>query len=453
MAEPNWNNRTLWTGDNLPIMRGLNSESVDLIYLDPPFNSKKNYSAPIGSLAAGASFKDFWTFDDVDRLGLELLRETDPPLFHVIETARLVHGDGMAAYLGMMAQRIKEMRRLLKPTGSIYLHCDATASHYLKVLMDYVFKPPNSRNEIIWSYQRWTGATNHFQRMHDNILFYSASAQNGFNILTEPYSGKSKHKSKRHSTVGSGGKLDQIYTDDTSRQKSMRDVWEISYLNSQAKERTGYPTQKPLALLERIIEASLNPGDVVCDPFCGCATTCVSAEKLGRKWIGIDIAVKAIDLVESRLQDAIDELEMFHPGDVIHRTDQPYRTDLGKLPRYTENKDKLYGEQGGDCGGCGEHFLKRNLTIDHIVPRKHGGTDHIENLWLLCQACNSSKGVRSQVEFLRDRMSRRPPNGGRGCSKQKHEKETRPCQEKGICSIGRTRLAARATSLQPPIGV
>ena len=155
MAEPNWKNRTLWTGDNLPLMRGLNSESVDLIYLDPPFNSKKQYSAPIGSQAAGASFKDFWTFDDIDRLWLAMLRAGEPELFHVIEAARVVHSPGMAAYLGMMAQRLQEMKRLLKPTGSIYLHCDPTASHYLKILMDCVFGKAQFRNEVVWHYRRW----------------------------------------------------------------------------------------------------------------------------------------------------------------------------------------------------------------------------------------------------------------------------------------------------------
>ena len=409
MGLTNWKNRTLWTGDNLPIMRGLNSESVDLIYLDPPFNSKKQYSAPIGSKAAGASFKDFWTYDDVDRLFLSRVQWENPALYHVIEAARLAHSDGMAAYLCMMAQRIKEMKRLLKPTGSIYLHCDPTANHYLKLLLDLVFGKPQFRNEIIWSYQRWTAATKHFQRMHDNIFFYAASVDGRFNRLTESYSAKSQHKGRRFSTVGTGGKLDQVYTDDRSRQKSMRDVWDISYLNSQAKERVGYPTQKPLALLNRIIKASSNPGDTVLDPFCGCATTCVSAERWERQWTGIDIAEKAVELVEDRLKDAVHDFKLLYaPGDVIHRTDQPHRTDQGNLPRYTSHKDTLYGNNEY-CGGCGEHFLKRNMTIDHIVPRKHGGTDHPSNLWLLCAACNSSKGTKSQLEFLNDRMAKRVP--------------------------------------------
>ena len=153
----NFKNRTIWTGDNLPIMRGLNSESVDLIYLDPPFNSNKEYAAPIGSEAAGAAFKDTWTLDDVDRLWLLLLRDKNPVLFHVIEAARLVHGKGMAAYLSMMAQRLREMRRILKPTGSIYLHCDPTASHYLKELMDAIFGWRSLRKS--WRKKSWALST------------------------------------------------------------------------------------------------------------------------------------------------------------------------------------------------------------------------------------------------------------------------------------------------------
>ncbi|MCY4587372.1 MAG: DNA methyltransferase [Bryobacterales bacterium] len=457
MAEPNWKNRTLWTGDNLPLMRGLNSESVDLIYLDPPFNSKKTYSAPIGSLAAEASFKDFWTFDDVDRLWVELLRETDRPLYHVIETARLVHGNGMAAYLGMMAQRLQEMKRLLKPTGSIYLHCDPTASHYLKVLMDLVFGKAQFRNEIAWQRTSAHNDPKRFGRIGDRILFYSKSSLKTFHPIMAALSDEQRARYKYQDENGlykaeqltaphysptrtidwrgvhpganrqwrfGTDELERLYAggrilcrkDGRPRKDGLKeylhesmgapaqDIWtDILRVANTSKERTHYPTQKPLALLERIIKASSNPGDVVLDPFCGCATTCVSAEKLGCEWIGIDIGEKAIDLVESRLQDAIDELEMFHPGDVIHRT------DLGKLPRYTVHKDALYGKQGGDCYGCGEHFLKLNLTVDHIVPLSKGGTDHVENLWLLCQACNSSKGNRSQVEFLKTRMSKRRP--------------------------------------------
>ena len=213
---------------------------------------------------------------------------------------------------------------------------------------------------------------------------------------------------------GIGGNLTPDTVDDYRKKgKIPEDYWledrdDMTPVGRKATERTGYPTQKPLALLDRIIKAASNEGDIVLDPFCGCATTCVSAERWGRQWIGIDIAEKAVWLVESRLQASIDKMKLYHPGDVIHRTDQPHRTDMGPLPPYKVHLKTMYGDQGGDCGGCGVHFPKmRNLTIDHIVPRSHGGTDHIENLWLLCGACNSSKGTKSQVEFLRERMSRK----------------------------------------------
>ena len=392
----NFANQTIWTGDNLPIMRGLNSESVDLIYLDPPFNSKTNYAAPIGSVAAGAAFKDSWTLSDVDAEWINLIEAKHPALYRVLLAAMT---DSDKSYLVYMAARLLEMKRLLKPTGSIYLHCDPTMSHYLKIVMDAVLGRKAFRNEIVWSYQRWTGATRHFQRMHDTVLFYAMTRDAVFNRLTESYSAKSKHQHARRTEVRDG-RMEQYYTGDGSRQKSMRDVWEISYLNSQAKERTGYPTQKPLALLYRVIDASTEPGQVVLDPFCGCATACIAAEQRGREWIGIDISAKAAELVQTRMRD---ELGMFYRG--AHRDDIPQRTDVGKLIPYNDakNKRKLYGEQSGCCAGCGELFRANNLEVDHIIPRAKGGTDHLDNLQLLCGYCNRVKGDRG-MEYLRTKL-------------------------------------------------
>lgn len=393
-GRPNWANQTIWTADNLDIMRGMNSASIDLIYLDPPFNSKANYAAPIGSEAAGAAFKDTWGLNDINLAWHGEIKHEHEGLYALLQATRQVHGDSMMSYLIYMAIRIMEMRRLLKPTGSIYLHCDATASHYLKLLLDAVFSKGKFRNEIVWSYQRWTGATKHFQRMHDIIYFYAMSEQATFNKQTEPYSDKSKHVAPRHSQLVDGH-LVQRYIGG-KREKAMRDVWEISYLNSQAKERTGYPTQKPLAVLERIIKASSNEGDTVLDPFCGCATACIAAEQLGRQWTGIDISAKAADLVKLRMER---ELGLFYQG--RHRTDNPKRTDLGKVLPYNDTKNKryLYGEQGGYCNGCEHHFELRNFHVDHIIPQSKGGTDHISNLQLLCGACNSLKGDRPH-EYL-----------------------------------------------------
>ena len=179
MGEPNWRNRTIWTRDNLHVLRGLNSATVDLIYLDPPFNSNRTYSAPIGSKAAGAAFKDAWTFDDADRVYLALLQERDPTTFAIIEAARLAHGKGMAAYIGMMAQRLGEMRRVLKDSGSIYLHCDPTAGAYLKMLMDGIFGASAFQNEIVWKRTGSHGGANRWGPIHDSILYYARGGGGG----------------------------------------------------------------------------------------------------------------------------------------------------------------------------------------------------------------------------------------------------------------------------------
>ena len=168
----NWKDKTIFIGDNLHIMRGMNSASVDLIYLDPPFNSNRNYAAPIGSKAAGAAFKDTWTLSDVDLAEHGELAEQTPPLHTVIQAAREVHGKGMQSYLIMISTRLLEMKRILKDTGSIYLHCDSTASHYLKLVMDTVLGKDNFRNEVIWKRTSAHNDPGRFGRIHDTLLFY-----------------------------------------------------------------------------------------------------------------------------------------------------------------------------------------------------------------------------------------------------------------------------------------
>ena len=190
MNQPNWINRTMWTGDNLDIMRGMNSESVDLIYLDPPFNSNRNYAAPIGSEAAGAAFKDTWTLADVDLAWHGEIAEREPALYAIIGAARQSHGAGMQSYLIMMAVRLLEMRRLLKDTGSIFLHCDPTASHYLKLLMDAVIGAKNFLNEVIW-YYRGAGVPRRTRaKRHDTIFWFAKCAgRHKFNAdpIRRPY--------------------------------------------------------------------------------------------------------------------------------------------------------------------------------------------------------------------------------------------------------------------------
>ena len=459
MTKPNFKNRTLWTGDNLDIMRGLNSETVDLIYLDPPFNSNKTYSAPIGSKAAGAAFKDTWTLSDVDLAWHGEIAEANPSLYRVIDAAREAHGKGMQSYLIMMAVRLLEMKRLLKPTGSVYLHCDPTASHYLKLLMDTVFGARNFRNEITWQRTESHNTAEKYGNIADILLFYSMSESPTWNRGFHKYSGTdqkySEQQMKRFRHVDAEGRryrLDdltaprpdsdsgkfnwrgtmpspsrgwgyrlgqleewwaegrihtkrdgtprmdglKVYLDD-SEGKALQNIWtDIPRISNTSSERIGYPTQKPLALLERIIRSSSNEGDMVIDPFCGCATALVAGEKLEREWVGIDISPKARDLVKVRMEK---ELGLFSLG-TVYRDDVPMRTDLGELPHYRTHKHTLFGKQEGHCAGCRHDFPFRNFTVDHIVSQSKGGTDHIDNLQLLCNACNSMKGTKTQEEFL-----------------------------------------------------
>ncbi len=404
--KPNFRNQTVWTGDCLDIMRGMNSECVDLICLDPPFNSNANYAAPIGSEAAGAEFKDTWALSDLDAEWINLIASKHQALHRVLLAAMT---DSDKAYLVYMAARLLECKRVLKSDGTIYLHCDPTMSHYLKLVMDAIFGRGNFRNEVIWHYRRWTATSKNFQRMHDVLLRYTKSDDYSFNLLYEPYGDWIK-KDYRYVDEETGkrwrwhtvkGKRYKVFLEDENRGVKLNDVWIIPYLGSTAKERTGYPTQKPLALYRRVIEASSMPGDLVLDPFCGCATTCIAAQDLGRQWAGIDVAGKAIELTKTRLRK---ELGLF--AEPIHRTDIPRRTDLGKLPRPASHKKALYGEQAGNCEGCGEHFQIQNLEVDHIVPRAKGGTDHIENLQLLCGSCNRIKGNRG-MDYLRVKLQLR----------------------------------------------
>ena len=396
-------NRTLFTGDNLPVLRRMDTASVDLIYLDPPFNSNRTYSAPIGSEAAGAAFKDSWQLSDVDLAWHGELAEREPALYEIVGAAGQAHSKGMQAYLIMMAVRLLEMRRILRPTGSVYLHCDPTASHYLKTLMDAIWGKDQFRNEIVWNYKRWPSKQRNFQSMHDVILRYSASAEWTWNQQYEPPSVSYVKRFKGKTQVlDPQSKTRKVVIDKPTKGLPMRDSWEISILAGSSKERCGYPTQKPLKLLERIIQASSDPSDVILDPFCGCATTLVAAEKLDRHWIGIDLSEMAVRLVKSRMERELGGLIC----KVVHRTDIPERTDQGPLPDYRTHKHTLYGRQEGRCEGCRIYFPYPNLTVDHVQPRSLGGTHHMSNLQLLCGACNSIKGTGTMAD-LRARLERR----------------------------------------------
>ena len=316
----------LYYGDNLTILRRyFPDESVDLIYLDPPFNSNTSYNVLFKEPGTGGeqsaaqitAFDDTWHWTaEIERAFQEIVESAPLEVVDLmLSLRRAVRKNDILAYLTMMCIRLLELKRVLKETGSIYLHCDPTASHYLKIVLDAVFGKENFRNEIIWSYRRWPAKQENFQRMHDTILRYSKTEKVIWNQLFEPLA-KSTLK------ADGGNKILNVFDPDTGKrirgkktgEKSLgaplRDVWEISVIAPTAKERVGYRTQKPEALLERIIKASSNEGDVVLDPFCGCGTAVAVAERLGRRWIGIDITHLAINLIKGRLKDNFPEIEL-----------------------------------------------------------------------------------------------------------------------------------------------
>lgn len=318
MAESGKNR--LYYGDNLDVLRNpaaFPDACVDLIYLDPPFNSNANYNilfkSPTGDGADAsiAAFDDTWAWGPAASSALMDITESGNHALHALMKAmRIAIGENaMMAYLAMMAVRLVEMHRVLKPTGSLYLHCDPTASHYLKLVLDAVFGAKNFRNEIYWHY--YNKMHDHRKRLFakatDSILFYVKDVDSDFVFHTlredrdEPV--------RQLKRVKVGGKLVNARDADGALQyqvkhdKHIDNVWRLSMLQHASPERLGYPTQKPRALLERVILASSNPGDVVLDPFCGCGTAIDAAQKLGRRWIGIDVTHLAVGLIEKRLRE------------------------------------------------------------------------------------------------------------------------------------------------------
>jgi site-specific DNA-methyltransferase (adenine-specific) len=287
---------TLYCGDNLDILRReIADESVDLVYLDPPFNSQRDYRTPAGERAFG----DAWAWDDTAASAFAVARG-DGRLAGLLDGLRGFLGEGdLLAYLAMMAVRLVELHRVLAPTGSLYLHCDPTASHYLKLLLDGVFGRAQFRNEIVWAYKSGGASRRRFSRKHDILLYYARDAARcRFTPLKEKSYNRGLKPYRFHG-------VDE-YEDETGWHTlvNMKDVWQIDMVGRTSRERMGYPTQKPLALLTRIVEASSLPGDVVLDPCCGCGTTLHAAQALGRRWIGIDANPQAIALTEARLRGA-----------------------------------------------------------------------------------------------------------------------------------------------------
>jgi site-specific DNA-methyltransferase (adenine-specific) len=422
----------LFYGDNLEILRGkgtdgrpyIADQTVDLIYLDPPFNSRQDYNVLFAEKDGSRSpsqvtaFKDTWEWNlEAERAYVEVVEAGGRVAAAMQAFRTLLGGSDMLAYLAMMAPRLVELRRVLKETGSIYLHCDPTASHYLKLLMDAVFGPQFFLNEIIWKRTHSHGGANRFGRVHDTILFYSRGQQwdwyspktpyskeyeDGFfrfadpdgrryraTILTgtgtrngssgKPWRGidptavgrhwaipgyvRSLLPQAEHETVQETlDELDKVgrilwpkkeggtpsfkqYIDDLGGTDAQDIVTDIPPISAQAQERLGYPTQKPEALLERLLKASSKEGDVVLDPFCGCGTTVQVAQKMGRRWIGIDITHLAIGLIKHRLDNSFG-WDIRKSYEVVGEP-----TDMGGAERLAdENKYQFQNWALGLCG-------------------------------------------------------------------------------------------------------
>ena len=423
-------NRTLYHCDNLEVLKGINSATIDLIATDPPFNKSRDFHATPDSLAKGARFEDRWSWDrDVHPDWVDAIKDDWPAVWSVIDTARVAAGEDMAAFLCWLGVRLMECHRVLKETGSLYLHIDHTAHAYAKCLLDGIFGRDNFRNEIVWSYTGNSEPRNSFPKKHDTLLFYAKGEKSNFNRVAVPYS---EATLRRYNHVDESGRrykmsslrngLEKVYMKEDG--KAASDVWDDIPIPRTKAERTGYPTQKPLALYERIIQAGSNKGDMVLDPFCGCATTPVAAEKLGRHWVGIDIWDKAHATVLKRLSDsqlAVPDVEREDPylwteGDVTYRTTPPERTDYDDTPlvpdlrlrtqRPPEPWEKLSREQiarilavaqahpnaeGVICAGCGRVLEMEFMELDHITPKSDRGANHILNRILLCRPCNGRK--------------------------------------------------------------
>ena len=368
--QQNQEKNKLYYGDNLQVLREyIPDQSIDLIYLDPPFNSRQDYNVLFaekdGSRSASqiTAFKDTWEWNEEAARSYEEVIEQGGRVAEAMRAFRtLLGGSDMLAYLAMMAPRLVELRRVLKETGSIYLHCDPTASHYLKLLMDSIYGAQKLKNEIIWkrsdAHSDGKQGATHLGRIHDVILYYSRGDSPKFNTIYTPLPDSTQERWYRHIEEGTGRRYNKaditgpggaskgnpyyewkgvtrywrfkqsrmeemeaqgrlVYSKsgmvyqkrylDESKGVSIQDFWEdIPMLRGihQNSERLGYPTQKPEALLERILQTSSNEGDLVLDPFCGCGTTVQVAQKLNRRWIGIDITHLAIGLIKTRLDDS-----------------------------------------------------------------------------------------------------------------------------------------------------
>ena len=518
----------------------MNSETVDLIATDPPFNTKRNRAGTAGFYVDNwkwgdtGTIPDQWAWNEVHPVWLEEIRDDNPALFEVIEAASHCHGQDIAAFLCFLSVRLLEMHRVLKPTGSLYLHCDHTANAYIRMALDAIFGARNFRNEIVWKRTSSRSDAKKFGPIHDTIFYYSKLDKPTWNPQYIPHdpeyvkkfytnddgdgrgpwvadqltadgtraghSGKpwreiDPNEHGNHWRTPTQGGMNDFITDrqlipgwpekyptiqdrlealdkagliywpkkgrrmprlkrylTSTKGNALTDVViDINPLAHKDKERTGSPDQKPLALYERIVLASSNPGDLVLDPFAGCATTIMAAQNNGRRWIGIDRRPDARFHVVCRMEgikakDAEDIRKLPHLTDWLDarlarhdaqfRTEPPTRTDEGdtaapflaavhtasekSLLTHREMKDYLLETFGLQCWGCGFHAPdERYLELDHVDPKADGGSNHLNNRALLCKPCNGAKSNRLTMGALRRQNTRdghleRPPGTKRG---------------------------------------
>ncbi|MDP3880178.1 MAG: DNA methyltransferase, partial [Dehalococcoidales bacterium] len=391
----------LYYGDNLEVLRKyIGTGTIDLCYIDPPFNSKRTYNQIYNDIgtedrAQTQAFIDTWTWDDRAREGFQEILD-NPQGRYTKQTIELVKGlsnalrtSNLFAYLISMTLRITEIQRVLKKTGSFYLHCDPTASHYLKLITDSIFVPNGGefRNEVIWAYRLGGRPQKGWPRKHDAILYYTKTDTDDYTFNADairvPYESTGGYISSGRKIVnGKEYKVNPLG-------KVPEDWWFISALNRQSKERLGYPTQKPEALLERIIKASSNEGDMVLDAYCGCGTTIAVAQDQKRKWIGMDITYQSIALILKRIEDHFGKIvadnvkldgiprDMDSAHALANKKDDRVRKEFEKwaVLTYTTNRAVINQKKGADSGIDGVAYFRTNNTDNAkiILQVKSGG--------------------------------------------------------------------------------
>ena len=454
-------NRSLFTGDNLDILRDLNSTSVDLIYADPPRNSGQTLRASPRAYAAGFFYEDKWTANDARPDWEDEIAVRQPDAMHIINSFKLVHDEGMINYLVFLTVRLLELQRVLKPSGSIYVQCRTDSAHCIKAIMDTIFGSEQFKNDIAFGRIVPSGGNKMWKWAHDKLLFYAGPHIYTWNQVLQPHPadyydqyvyedergkyqslplahegvrsddrgaewrGYNPSKTGRHwsvpmtllrqlcpersdlSGLTAHEKLDlldangmihwrgsisapryKMHADTTEGGRRSDIVATIKKVDQKSQEGTGWPEQVPEELLEVIIKASTDEGDIVLDPFSGSGTACVVAEKLKRHWVGIEQALQGFDVLESRLRREVNLKELSHPGFTLSRADWK---ESSNLMTGTHAMRALYEKQSGKCNGC-QHELPIHVLTTDLVDRSPAAPAGIDNLQLLCHYCRTLRG-------------------------------------------------------------